>query len=54
MTQPNGQCLRVGICGIGLDAYWPQFDGLKQRLEGYMALVASQIDKARSSPPVPE
>jgi L-arabinose isomerase len=46
MTQPNGQCLRVGICGIGLDAYWPQFDGLKQRLEGYMALVASQIDKA--------
>jgi L-arabinose isomerase len=26
---------RVGVFGIGLAAYWPQFDGLKERLEGY-------------------
>ena len=29
--------LRVGLFGIGLDTYWPQFEGLKERLEGYQA-----------------
>lgn len=28
--------LRVGLFGIGLDAYWPQFAGLAQRLQGYL------------------
>lgn len=28
--------LRVGLFGIGLDAYWPQFDGLADRLCGYL------------------
>ena len=28
--------VRVGLFGIGLDAYWPQFDGLKARLDGYV------------------
>src|SRR5512133_3241458 len=27
--------VRVGLFGIGLDTYWPQFAGLKERLEGY-------------------
>jgi L-arabinose isomerase len=27
---------RIGLFGIGLDAYWPQFPGLKPRLEGYL------------------
>jgi L-arabinose isomerase len=35
--------LRVGLCGIGLDAYWPQFAGLKSRLEGYIAQVAEHL-----------
>jgi L-arabinose isomerase len=26
---------RIGVVGIGLAAYWPQFDGLRERLEGY-------------------
>ena len=26
---------RVGIFGIGLAAYWPQFEGLRERLERY-------------------
>ena len=26
---------RVAVFGIGLAAYWPQFDGLRRRLEGY-------------------
>lgn len=28
--------LRAGLCGIGLDAYWPQFPALRQRLESYL------------------
>lgn len=35
--------LRVGLFGIGLAAYWPQFDGLKERLEGYLAQVAGKL-----------
>lgn len=27
---------KIGLFGIGLEAYWPQFDGLKERLEGYL------------------
>ncbi len=34
---------KVGVFGIGLAAYWPQFDGLKERLEGYQALVEARI-----------
>ena len=26
---------RIGIFGIGLAAYWPQFEGLHERLLGY-------------------
>ena len=26
---------RVGVFGIGLAAYWPQFEGLQERLQGY-------------------
>ena len=26
---------RVGVFGIGLEAYWEQFDGLEERLKGY-------------------
>jgi L-arabinose isomerase len=35
--------LRLGLFGIGLDAYWPQFPGLKERLEGYVAKVARKL-----------
>jgi len=36
---------RVGLFGIGLDAYWPQFDGLKERLEGYLAQVNARLER---------
>ena len=29
--------------GIGLDTYWPQFDGLMKRLEGYLKEVESKL-----------
>jgi L-arabinose isomerase len=35
--------LRVGLCGIGLDAYWSQFAGLKSKLEGYVEYVALRL-----------
>jgi L-arabinose isomerase len=38
--------LRVGLCGIGLDAYWPQFAGLEKRLEGYVAEVAARFERS--------
>jgi L-arabinose isomerase len=37
--------LRVGLFGIGLDAYWPQFAGLKERLEGYLDRVAQKLGR---------
>ncbi len=35
--------LRVGLCGIGHAAYWPQFAGLEKRLEGYVAHMAERL-----------
>ena len=34
---------RIGLFGIGLDSYWPQFEGLKSRLEGYLEIVHKKI-----------
>lgn len=36
---------RIGLFGIGLDTYWAQFKGLKQRLEGYMETVAGRLGR---------
>ena len=35
--------LKIGLFGIGLDTYWEQFEGLKDRLEGYLNLVESNL-----------
>ena len=37
--------LRVGFFGIGLDTYWPQFKGLKPRLEGYVRVVEKKLSR---------
>jgi L-arabinose isomerase len=34
---------RIGLFGIGLDTYWPQFKGLKERLEGYLHTVEQKL-----------
>ncbi len=34
---------KVGVFGIGLAAYWPQFEGLKTRLEGYQQRIETQL-----------
>jgi L-arabinose isomerase len=37
--------VRVGLFGIGLDAYWPQFPGLKKRLEEYLGVVEGRLKR---------
>jgi L-arabinose isomerase len=34
---------RVGLFSAGLEAYWPQFHGLRERLEGYNRQIAAQL-----------
>ena len=45
MTTASNRPLRAGLCGIGLDAYWPQFTGLEDRLKGYVAQAASRLKR---------
>ena len=35
--------MKIGLFGIGLDTYWPQFEGLKERLEGYLSVVENKL-----------
>lgn len=46
-NEPTGNVLRVGLCGIGLDAYWPQFAGLREQLEGYLHQVQDRLTQRR-------
>jgi L-arabinose isomerase len=41
MTRPA----RVGVFGIGLAAYWPQFAGLRERLEGYQRSIEARLEE---------
>src|ERR1035441_779256 len=41
----NERALRLGLCGIGLDAYWSQFAGLEQRLQGYVEQVGARLTR---------
>ena len=36
--------VRVGVFGIGLAAYWPQFDGLRDRLAGYQHGIERRLE----------
>jgi L-arabinose isomerase len=39
-----GRELTIGLCGIGLDAYWPQFAGLREQLEGYLDQTKARLE----------
>ncbi len=39
----NPPKLRVGVCGVGLEAYWRQFAGLEKRLQGYIERLAAKM-----------
>ncbi len=35
--------MRIGLYGIGLDTYWPQFNGLRERLGRYQEQIAARL-----------
>lgn len=37
--------LQIGLFGIGLEAYWSQFQGLKRRLEGYLDVAHKKLER---------
>jgi L-arabinose isomerase len=37
--------VRIGLFGIGLDAYWPQFAGLEHRLQTLVQRVATRLER---------
>src|SRR5688500_13412956 len=39
----NNQTLKIGLFGIGLDTYWPQFPELRGRLDGYLSEIENKI-----------
>jgi L-arabinose isomerase len=44
MIKQQYRSLRVGLLGVGLEAYWQQFDGLKDKLSGYVNDVALMME----------
>jgi len=45
----NNSSLKIGLFGIGLDTYWPQFSGLKERLEAYLNVVHEKLSAIHPS-----
>lgn len=37
--------VKVGLFGIGLETYWSQFEGLRERLVGYQRIIADNISQ---------
>jgi len=44
-TGPSRYPVRVGLYGIGLQAYWQQFAGLEDRLRGYLNVIEERLCK---------
>ncbi len=40
---PEQPPARLGLFGVGLDTYWPQFKGLRERLLGYQRAIGQKI-----------
>ena len=43
LMQSQYRHLRIGLAGLGLEAYWSQFTGLEERLKGYLDQVQNKI-----------
>jgi L-arabinose isomerase len=39
----------IGLFGIGLETYWSQFKGLKERLEGYQSVIGDKLQQKGAS-----
>ena len=44
MMIPGSNVLKVGLFGIGLDTYWPQFEGLRAQLEEYQQTIHAKLE----------
>ena len=47
MKPHENNSIKVGLFGIGLDTYWPQFKGLKEKLESYQAYIHGRMQSNR-------
>lgn len=45
----NTRPLKIGLFGIGLDTYWPQFPGLRERLLAQMEIVAAKLARPQAT-----
>ena len=43
MHETNRKKTKIGLFGIGLNTYWDQFEGLKDRLIGYQGYISERI-----------
>lgn len=43
MNHHRNDSMKIGLFGVGLEAYWPQFDGLKERLEKNLQTVHEKL-----------
>ncbi len=41
--------LTIGLFSVGLEAYWPQFAGLQEKLAGYNQLIAARLGRSGNS-----
>ncbi len=41
----TSRAFTIGLFGIGLDTYWPQFEGFQERLIGYVGQVAQRLER---------
>ncbi len=42
-NEMSGGTVKIGLLGIGLNTYWNQFRGLKERLLGYQRIIAERL-----------
>jgi L-arabinose isomerase len=40
----SGWPVRIGLFGVGLETYWAQFEGLRERLLGYQQYIAGRLE----------
>ncbi|MDR3227875.1 MAG: L-fucose/L-arabinose isomerase family protein [Puniceicoccales bacterium] len=43
LVSVNNKKVKAGLLGVGLDTYWPQFAGLRERLLGYQNEIAARM-----------
>jgi L-arabinose isomerase len=53
MSEDIQQRAEVGVFGIGLEAYWDQFEGLRDRREGYQRSAEERIVLAAEGESLP-